>query len=88
MHSLADLGFHRIEIETRAALHRRIIKEGLEFLADDLLDEDKSPELEFEPVKVLLGAVLRDCFKKGSDPRQRGKKTKEIDSPPKGQTPF
>src|SRR6202044_4127183 len=48
----------RVEIETRAALHRRIIEEGLDFLADDLLDEYEAPELELEPIEILLSAVF------------------------------
>src|SRR5438034_5606061 len=58
-HLFRHLGFHGIKIETRTLLHRRVIKEGLEFLAHHLLDEDKAPELELEPIEVLLRAVFR-----------------------------
>src|SRR5207245_8625142 len=50
----------------RASLHRRVVEEGLEFLAHHLLDEDKTPELELEPIEVLLpaffGSVLRPAL--------------------------
>ena len=52
------LGFHGIEVEARAALHRRVFEEGLEFLAHHLLDEHKAPELILEPVEVLLRRLL------------------------------
>ena len=55
----ASLRFHGVEVEARALLHRRVIEEGLEFLADDLLDEHKAPELELEPIEVLLRAFFR-----------------------------
>ena len=51
--------FDGVEIEARAALHRREFDEGLEFLAHYLLNEDEAPELVFEPVEILLCAVLR-----------------------------
>src|SRR5262249_1595300 len=36
-----------------------MIKEGLEFLGHYLLDEHKAPELELEPIEVLLCTFLR-----------------------------
>src|SRR5215216_1671863 len=54
LHPFRHLRFHCIKVETRAALHWREIQEGLEFLSHHLLDEDEAPELELEPVEVLL----------------------------------
>ncbi len=45
-HLFRHLRFHGVEVEARAALHRRVIEEGLEFLAHHLLDEHKAPELD------------------------------------------
>src|SRR5437764_5996667 len=59
LHPLGHLGLHGVQVETRAVLHRRVIEERLEFLSYHLLDEDKSPELELKPIKVLLSAVFR-----------------------------
>ena len=59
LHLFRHLRFHCVEIEARAPLHRRVIEEGLEFLAHHLLDEDKAPELELEPIEVLLRPVFR-----------------------------
>ena len=53
-HLFRHFGFHGIEVEARAALHRRVFDEGLECFADDLLDEHETPELELEPIEVLL----------------------------------
>src|SRR5437762_2233773 len=65
-HLFRHLRFDGIKIETRAFLHWRIFEEGLEFLAHHLLDEDKAPELELEPIEVLLrslfGSVLRPAL--------------------------
>src|SRR5947199_5193166 len=58
LHLFPHFRFHGIKIETRAPLHWRVIEEGLEFLAHHLLDEDKTPELELEPVEVLLPAFF------------------------------
>ena len=58
-HAFSHFRFHSLKIKARAFLHRRIFQESLEFLADDLLDEHKAPELELEPVEVLLRAVFR-----------------------------
>src|SRR5262249_54732108 len=58
-HPLRHLRLHRLEVEARAPLHRRKVEEGLELLGHDLLDEHEAPELELEPVEVLLRAVLR-----------------------------
>src|SRR5438045_5142957 len=55
-HFFRHLRFHCVKIETRTLLHRRVIKKGLECLAHYLLDEDKTPELELEPIEVLLSA--------------------------------
>src|SRR5580765_4837158 len=57
-HFLAHFGFDRVEVEACSSLHRRVIEEGLDFLAHDLLDENEAPELVFEPVEVLLAAFL------------------------------
>src|SRR5436190_1985752 len=59
LHPFRHLGFHGIQVETRAALHRRVIEECLKFLAHHLLDEYESPELKLEPIEVLLSAVFR-----------------------------
>src|SRR5262249_8576807 len=58
LHPFRHLRFHRIEIETRASLHRWKIKECLKLLAHHLLDEHKAPELEFEPIEVLLCSLF------------------------------
>src|SRR5438093_4603616 len=58
-HLFRHLRFDGIKIETRAFLHWRIFEEGLEFLAHHLLDENKAPELELEPIEVLLRAFFR-----------------------------
>jgi hypothetical protein len=39
LHPLAHLSLDSIKIEARAALHRREVKEGLDFLGYDLLNE-------------------------------------------------
>src|SRR4051794_24213064 len=57
-HPLAHFSFHGVEVEARAALHGRIVKERLQFLAHHLLHEHKAPELELEPVEVLLTAFF------------------------------
>ena len=59
LHPLRHLRFDGLEIETRAALHRREVEERLQFFAYDLLNEDKTPELVLEPVEILLPAFLR-----------------------------
>src|ERR1700752_3986960 len=56
--SFRHRGFHGLEVEARAPLHRRVIEEGLEFLAHHLLDKHKTPELELEPVEVLLSTFF------------------------------
>ena len=58
-HLLRHLGFDCVEIEARAPLHRRKIEEGLEFLAHYLLDKHEPPELELEPIEVLLATFFR-----------------------------
>src|SRR6267142_4925151 len=58
LHLFRHLRFHGVKVETRAALHWRVIKEGLECLAHHLLDEDKAPELKFEPLDVLLSPLF------------------------------
>src|SRR5882724_528497 len=58
LHPFGHFRFHRIKVETRAPLHRRVIEKGLEFLAHHLLDEDKAPELELEPIEVLLSTFF------------------------------
>jgi hypothetical protein len=37
---------------------------------------------------LSMRILVKSLSEKGSDPLRRGKKTNEIDSPPKGQTPF
>src|SRR5439155_3460577 len=59
LHPLRHFRLHGVEIEARAPLHRRIVEEGLKLLRHDLLHEDKAPELELEPVEVLLSSVFR-----------------------------
>src|SRR6266404_4599673 len=58
-HPFRHLRFDCVKIETRAPLHWRVIEEGLEFLGDQLLDKDKTPELVLEPIEVLLCTVFR-----------------------------
>src|SRR2546423_11438605 len=59
LHPLGHFGFHRFEVEAGAALHRWILDECLKLLSDHLLHEHKSPELELEPIEILLCAVFR-----------------------------
>src|SRR5882724_10050097 len=59
LHLFRHFSFDRVKIETRTLLHWRVIKEGLECLAHYLLDEYKAPELEFEPIEVLLSPLFR-----------------------------
>src|SRR5439155_9945988 len=59
LHPFRHLRFHCVKVETRAFLHRWVIEEGLEFLTHHLLDENKAPELELEPIEVLLPAFFR-----------------------------
>src|SRR5262245_6632861 len=58
-HPFRHFRFHRVEVEARAALHRWEVDEGLKFLGYDLLDQHKTPELELEPIEVLLSTFLR-----------------------------
>src|SRR5438270_12965742 len=58
-HLFRHLRFHGVKVETRAFLHWRVFEEGLELLAHHLLDENKAPELELEPIEVLLRAFFR-----------------------------
>src|SRR5262249_29619240 len=51
--------FDGLEIETCTALHWREVEERLQVLADNLLNEDKAPELVLEPVEILLRAFFR-----------------------------
>src|SRR5262249_54066813 len=50
LHHLLDFPFHRLEIERRRILHRRIVNCGLRELSDVLLDHDEAPELAGEEV--------------------------------------
>jgi hypothetical protein len=59
LHLFRHLRFHRIKIETRAPLHRWIFEEDLKFLANHLLNKDKTPKLELEPIEVLLPSYFR-----------------------------
>jgi hypothetical protein len=54
LHPFRHFCLHSVEIEARAALHRRVIEEGVEFLAHYLLGEHEPPKLEPEAVEVLL----------------------------------
>src|SRR5450432_2498860 len=58
-HSLRHLCLEGIKIETCAPLHRRVIEESLQCLADYLLDEDKAPEFVLKPRHVILRAFFR-----------------------------
>ena len=58
-HSLRHLRFDCVEIEARAVLHWREFQESLDFLAHYLLYEYEAPELELEPVEILLPTILR-----------------------------
>ena len=58
-HPFRHLRFHRVQVETRAPLHRRKIEEGLDCLAHYLLDEHKAPEFILEPIEVLLRPFFR-----------------------------
>ncbi len=49
-----DLRLHRFEVEARAALHRRELDGRLREFGHLLLHENKTPELELEPIEVLL----------------------------------
>src|SRR5947208_11468800 len=56
LHPFRHLRFHCVKIETRAPLHRRVIEEGLEFLAHYLLTKTKRQNLEFEQSKYFRPA--------------------------------
>src|SRR5207245_9413312 len=43
----------------RLALHGRVIERGVQVRAEDLMDERETPELELEPIEVLLPAFFR-----------------------------
>src|SRR5271169_3386170 len=58
-HPFRHFSFDSVKVEARASLHRRVIEEGLEFLAHYLLDEHEAPELVLEPIEVLLRSVFR-----------------------------
>src|SRR6185437_2538065 len=58
LHTFRHFRLYGVEVETGSSLHWRIIDEGREFLPYDLLDEDEAPELELEPIEVLLRAFL------------------------------
>jgi hypothetical protein len=51
-HGLLDLGFHPLEVETCASLHRRELDGGLGDLRHLLLDELEAPELVREPIII------------------------------------
>src|SRR5260370_840350 len=44
-HLLRHFRLDGVKVEARAALHRRVGEEGLDFLAHHLLDEHEAPEL-------------------------------------------
>src|SRR5215831_16910504 len=54
LHPFRHFRFHGVQVKTGPLLHRREIKERLEFLSHYLLDEHETPELELEPIEVLL----------------------------------
>src|SRR5215469_399709 len=54
----SDLRLDRIEVEACTTLHRRELDRGHRQLLHLLLDEHEAPELELEPVEVLLGSEL------------------------------
>jgi hypothetical protein len=58
-HPSRHLGFDGVKIKARAPLHRRVFEEGLNFFGYDLLNKNKAPELELEPIEVLLRPVFR-----------------------------
>ena len=58
-HPFPQLRFDCVKIEACAPLHRRVIEEGLDFLAHYLLDEHEAPEFILEPIEVLLGSFFR-----------------------------
>src|SRR5215471_18134576 len=62
-HPLRHLRLHSVEVKTRAPLHRRVIKERLKLFRHHLLDEDKAPELVFEPIEVLLRTFFRSVVR-------------------------
>src|SRR4051794_20633672 len=64
-HPFGHLCLHRVKVETRAPLHWGVLKEGLEFLAHHLLDENKTPEFILEPLEVCLAAFLRSAVGPG-----------------------
>jgi hypothetical protein len=56
--------------------HWRIIEQGLEFLAHQLLDEHEPPGLELEPIEILLPAPFVPLF--GQPRRSNGSRRKLI----------
>src|SRR5258706_507786 len=58
-HLLSHLRLDCVKVEAGSPLHRRVIEEGLDFLAHYLLDKHEAPELELEPIEVLLRPVFR-----------------------------
>src|SRR4051794_37504730 len=53
-----DFRLHGIEIETRALLHRRKLDRSHRQLFNLLLDKYEAPEFVFEPIEILLRALL------------------------------
>ena len=76
LHLFRHLRFHCVEVEARAPLHRRVIQEGLEFLAYHLLDEHKAPELILEPIEVLLRPSFVPSF--GQPVRSNGSRRRLV----------
>ena len=58
LHGFLDLRFHGIEVEARALLHGRVLEGRHGQLRHLLLDEHEAPELEPEPVKILVRSVI------------------------------
>ena len=58
-----DLRFYRIQIETRALLHRRELDGRHGELRDLLLDKHEAPELVLEPVEVLKRPFFRQILR-------------------------
>src|SRR5271166_355319 len=56
LHLLLKLRFQRLQIETRALLHRRVLKERLGVLRDLLLHKHEAPEFVREPRVEVQGA--------------------------------
>src|SRR4051812_5793049 len=63
LHAFTHLRFDRVEVEARARLHRWVFEKCLDFLPHYLLDKDEAPELELEPIEVLLASFFRSVVR-------------------------